>query len=173
MPTSTRNSQSFRPTASRKVAHFFQLETNPFFSLGARASNQRVTHISAKIQTKANSRHAIQKTGVNSGSGHADHQAAPTSIPYLRSPERQKRSHLSPEGHARMVGAARNNTEQSQLAVLAQGQPAMGAAAKAHGAGSSEQLGRARLFLCLTCGGADGVTGIGWVYTWLNPGGVE
>jgi hypothetical protein len=45
----------------------------------------------ARIQTKANPQHAIQKTGLNSGSGHADHQRAPAAIPFLRSPIRYKK----------------------------------------------------------------------------------
>jgi hypothetical protein len=36
---------------------------------------------------KTNSQYAIQKTGVNSGSVHADHQGAPAAIPFLRSPD--------------------------------------------------------------------------------------
>ena len=71
----------------------------------------------AKIQTKANSQYSIQKTGVNIRSSHADHQGAPTAILFPRSPDPQKRSHFPPR-------RPRKNTEQSQFAVLAPGQPA-------------------------------------------------
>ena len=63
-----------------------------------------------RILTKTNSQYAIQKTGVNTGSGHADHQRAPAGIPFLRSPDPLKkisqRTHFSPCGrHARVRGA--------------------------------------------------------------------
>ena len=52
-----------------------------------------------RILTKTNSQYAIQKTGVNSGSGHP-HQRAPAAIPCLRSPDplqkSKERSHSHP-----------------------------------------------------------------------------
>ena len=50
-----------------------------------------------RILTKGNSQYAIQKTGANSGSVHADHQGAPAAIPFLCSPDPlQKKSRTKP-----------------------------------------------------------------------------
>ena len=104
----------------------------------------------AKIQTTTNSQYAIQTIGVNSGSGHADHPGATTAIPFLFSPDPRKRTHFSsPVCHAGVRGAARKNTQQSNLQSWRQGSWRTGPTAKSH------------------------VTRGGWVYTWLNPGGVE
>src|SRR5262249_2085338 len=75
-----------------------------------------------KIKSKANSQYAIQKTGGNRGSDHAD-QGAPTAIPFLRSPDPlQERSHFAPrDPHTRVRGAARKSTAKSQLAMLSPG----------------------------------------------------
>jgi hypothetical protein len=45
-----RNSQSRRPAASHQVAYLFQLTTNPFFGIGARASSRSATHISPEYK---------------------------------------------------------------------------------------------------------------------------
>src|SRR5262245_10358388 len=98
MPTSRPKFRVIRTKGLAQSPIFFPTENEPIFhSRRPGLEPERGAHF-AKIQTKANSWYAIQKTGVNSGSGHADHQAAPTSIPYLRSPERQKRSHFSRHG---------------------------------------------------------------------------
>ena len=81
----------------------------------------------ARMQTKANSQYAIQKTGVNSGSGYADHRGLPAAIPLLRSPDPlqkiKERSHFSPRDcQTRVRGAARKNTAQNQLQLLSTGQ---------------------------------------------------
>ena len=106
---------------------FFPTENEPIFRHRFQGLKpDRRAHF-AGIQTKANSRYAIQKTGVNSGSDHADHPGASAAIPFLRSPDPRKRTHFSPRGrHARVPGAARKNRAQSQFAMLAPGQPAYG-----------------------------------------------
>ena len=85
---------------------FFPTENEPIFWYRRPGLKpERGAHFE-KCEVKANSQYAIQKTGVNSGSGHADHQGAPTAIPFLRSPDPRKRSHFSPrDRHARVRGA--------------------------------------------------------------------
>ena len=83
---------------------FFPTENEPIFWYRRPGLKpERGAHF-AKIQTKANSQYAIQKTGVNSGSGHAGHQGAPAAIPFLRSPSPlqkiRQRSHFSDRGAA-------------------------------------------------------------------------
>src|SRR5262249_30958215 len=98
----------------------------------------------SRIQSKANTQYAIQKTGGNSGSDHAD-QGAPAAIPLLCSPDPlQKRSHFSPhDRHTKVRGAARKSTSKSQIRnALARGVRAQPKKAQ----GDSEQPGRAGLF---------------------------
>jgi hypothetical protein len=126
-----RNSQSFRPTVSRKLAYVLQSSptgNEPIFWY-RRAGLKPECGYFAKIQPKANSQYAIKKTGLNSGSGHDDHQDAPTAIPFLRSPDPlqkiKQRTHFSSRGRpARVRGAARQNTAKSQFAIRSSGQPA-------------------------------------------------
>src|SRR5258708_26571947 len=79
---------------------FFPTENEPIFWYrrpGLRPV--RGAHF-ARMQSKANSQYAIQKTGVNSGSDHPDHRGAPDAMPCSRSPDPlqkiKQRSHLSP-----------------------------------------------------------------------------
>ena len=86
MPTSRPEKFTVIQTNSLAQSRIFPTENEPIFRcrrLGLKP--ERGAHF-AGIQTKANSQHAIQKTGVNRGSGHAD-QGAPPAIPFLRSPD--------------------------------------------------------------------------------------
>jgi hypothetical protein len=115
------------PTSRPEKFISFPTENEPIFRYRRPSLKPaRGAHF-ARIQTQPNSQYAIQKTGVNSGSGHADHQGAPAAIPFLRSPDPlqkiKKRSHFSPRGrHARVRGATRKNTAQCQFAMLPPGQ---------------------------------------------------
>ena len=129
---------------------FFPTENEPIFLYRVQGLKpDRRAHF-ARIQTTANSRYAIQKTGVNSGSGHADHPAASAAIPFLRSPDPRKRSHFSPRGrHARVPGAARRNTAQCQFAMLAPGQAAYGCSREGPGGRQFRATRPSRLTLAL------------------------
>src|SRR5882672_1968832 len=79
---------------------FFPTENEPIFRYRRQGLEPEFGAHFAGIQASANSQYAIQKTGVNSGSGHADKQGSPAAIPFLRSPDPlqkiKNRSHFSP-----------------------------------------------------------------------------
>src|SRR5439155_6229657 len=121
---------------------FFPTENEPIFRYRFQGLKPDQRAHFARIQTKANSQYAIQKTGVNSGSGHADHQAASAAIPFLRSPDPRKRSHFSTPRPPRQSARRRSQKYSAKPICNAR---ARAAGAKVLGAGSSEQPGRAGL----------------------------
>ena len=113
---------TFRPGKFTVIQNGLAPENEPiFFYRRPGLKPQRGAHFS-RIQSKANTQYAIQKTGVNRGSDHAD-QGAPAAIPFLRSPDPlQKRSLFSPrDRHTRVRGAARKSTAKSQFEMLSPG----------------------------------------------------
>jgi len=65
----------------------FPTENEPIFQYRRQGLElERAAHF-AKGKTKANSQHAIQKRGGNTGSGNAEHQGSPAGISFLRSPD--------------------------------------------------------------------------------------
>jgi hypothetical protein len=124
MPIS--RSEEFTVTQTHGLAQSrtcFRTDNEPIFRYRRPSLQPESGAQFTRILTRTNPRYAIQKTGVNSGSGHADHQGAPAAIPFLRSPDPLKkinqRTHFSPCGrHARARGANSQNTAQCQFAML-------------------------------------------------------
>src|SRR2546428_10953250 len=91
-----RNATPFTVIQTHGLAHsrlFFPTENEPIFRYRRPGLKpERGAHF-ARIQTQANSQYTIQKTGVNSGSGHADHQgpAAIPMLPFARSTTKKQR----------------------------------------------------------------------------------
>jgi hypothetical protein len=151
MPTSRPEKFTVIQNGLAQSRIFFPTENEPIFRYRRPGLKPERRADFVRIQTEAHSQYAIQKTGVNSGSGHADDRRAPAAIPFLRSPDPlqkiKKRSHFSPAAATlECEPPLAKIHRKANLQGSRQDSLRTNAAAKGKGAGDSEQPGRAGLF---------------------------
>ena len=91
MPTSRPGKFTVVQTNGLAQSSIFPTENEPIFRYRRPGLKPESGAQFTRILTRTNSQYAIKKTGVNSGSGRADHQAPPAAIPFLLSPNPLKK----------------------------------------------------------------------------------